>query len=377
MANFSIANGDSATFTDTSAGDGFVIDFDTLDNSFSIRINDVDLFIGGPAGAENELQFQIVQTEGQTVQFADGDRYEIDTPAVWQLGNTNGEPVVRLEVNPDGTIELYGVKEDNGPLVPLQLFNGLTVNTDAIAAAWNDSGDNTIEIDQSETGPTNAAGEFIDVLCFAAGTLIETREGPVAVEDLKISDQVLTYDNGFKPIRWIGSRALTQANLDAQPRLRPIVIRANALGVGYPKRDLIVSPQHRVLVSSAVALRMFECKDVLISAKKLISLDGVETLETAPNGVEYFHILFDAHEIIWSNGAPTESLFTGPEALKSVPEDSRKEILELFPECCEPQFQTHSARYIPQKGKQVRKLVERHRANDKPLIDGLASSDQH
>ncbi|WP_171122927.1 MULTISPECIES: hypothetical protein [unclassified Ruegeria] len=51
MANFSIANGDSATFTDTSAGDGFVIDFDTLDNSFSIRINDVDLFIGGPAGA--------------------------------------------------------------------------------------------------------------------------------------------------------------------------------------------------------------------------------------------------------------------------------------------------------------------------------------
>nr|WP_254428749.1 MULTISPECIES: Hint domain-containing protein [unclassified Ruegeria] len=77
------------------------------------------------------------------------------------------------------------------------MFNGLTVNTDAIAAAWNDSSDNTIEIDQSETGPTNAAGEFIDVLCFAAGTLIETREGPVAVEDLKISDQILTFDNGF------------------------------------------------------------------------------------------------------------------------------------------------------------------------------------
>ncbi|WP_170331859.1 Hint domain-containing protein [Ruegeria arenilitoris] len=374
MVNFSIANGNSTTFVDTTPDGGVVIDFATLDNSFSIQVNGVDLFVGGPPGAPNELQFQTPGTAGQTVRFADGDRYEVNTPAVWQLGNTNDNPVVRLEINPDGTIALYGVKANNGPLVPLELFNGLTVNTAAIAAAWNDSGSNTIVLDQSVTGPTNAAGEFVDVLCFASGTLIETLRGPVRVEDMKVSDQVLTYDHGYKPIRWVGSRHLSGAELDAQPRLKPIMIRADALGVGYPKQDLIVSPQHRVLVSSTVAMRMFDRKDVLIPANKLLSLDGVDVVEDTPDGVTYFHFLFDTHEIVWSNGTPTESLFTGPEALKSVSAEAQQEIKDLFPDCCDPQFEALSARYIPKKGKLMRKLVERHQANQKPLFSGSAAA---
>lgn len=374
MVSFNISGGNSTTFVDTSPGGGLVIDFDTLDNSFSVQINGVDLFVGGPAGAPNELQFQIPATAGQTVRFADGDRYEVDTPAVWQLGNTNGEPVVRLEINPDGTIALYGVKASNGTLEPLELFNGLTVNTDAIAAAWNDSGSNTIVVDQSVTGPTVATGDFDDVLCFASGTLIETTLGPVPVENLQIADQVLTYDHGFQPIRWIGSRRLSRAELDAQPRLKPILIRADALGAGYPKQNLIVSPQHRILVSSAVALRMFDCKDVLIPANKLLSLDGIDILQDTPDGVVYVHFLFDAHEIVWSNGAATESLFTGPEALKSVSNEARQEIKDLFPECCDPKFQAHSARHIPQKGKLMRKLVQRHQTNQKPLFEGATGS---
>ncbi|MCG7521438.1 Hint domain-containing protein [Ruegeria sp. Ofav3-42] len=374
MADFSIADGDPVEFIDTSPGGGLVINFDKLDNSFNLQINGVQLFVGGPAGAANELQFQVPGTSGQTVRFADGDRYEFDTPEVWRLGNTNMQPVVRLEINPDGTIALYGVKTNNGPLEPLELFNGLTVNTAAIAAAWNDNGSNTILLDQSETGPTNAMGKFVDVLCFASGTLIETLQGLVRVEDLQVSDQVLTYDNGYKPIRWIGSRGLSSAELDAQPRLKPILIRANTLGEGYPNQDLIVSPQHRILVSSAIAMRMFDCKDVLIPANKLLSLEGVDVMQDAPEGVVYFHLLFDTHEIIWSNGTPTESLFTGPEALKSVSTEAQQEIKDLFPECCDPQFQAHSARYIPEKGKLMRKLIQRHQANRKPLLDGFEGS---
>lgn len=367
MADFNISGGGGATFTDTSPGGGFVIDFDSLDNSFSLQVNGVNLFVGGPAGAPNELQFQENSTFGQTVRFDDGDRYEFDTPAVWQLGNTNGEPVVRLVVEPDGTIELFGVKANNGALVPLELFNGMTVNSAAIAAAWNDSGSNTITIDQSVTGPTNADGEFVDVLCFASGTLIETQQGPVPIEDLRAGDQVLTHDHGLRPIRWIGSRSLSGAELEAQPRLRPILIRANALGDGYPKQDLVVSQQHRILVSSAVAMRMFDCQDVLIPAKKLLPLNGIDYSSNTAESVEYFHMLFDRHELIWSNGALTESLFTGPEALRTVTAEARQEIQDLFPECCDPQFEALSARYIPKKGRYMRKLVERHQANNKPL----------
>jgi hypothetical protein len=81
----------------------------------------------------------------------DGDEYGTDTPQVWQLSGTNVNPIVRLEINPDGTIVLYGVKANGGTLEPLELFNGLSVNTAAIDAAWNDTGSNTIVVSQALT----------------------------------------------------------------------------------------------------------------------------------------------------------------------------------------------------------------------------------
>ena len=203
--------------------------------------------------------------------------------------------------------------------------------------------------------------------CFAAGTLIETQNGLTRVEDLTVSDQVLTYDHGYQPLRWVGSVELSPADLRANPKLRPILIRADALGMGYPKQDLIVSPQHRVLVSSAIAQRMFNTKEVLIPAKALLALAGIERLEPCATGVTYFHLLFDDHQIVWSNGTPTESLYTGPHALNAVSPESRVEIETLFPTLCEPGFKPTSARFIPKKGKQMHKLVQRHRDNDKPI----------
>jgi hypothetical protein len=75
----------STTFADTTPGTGLVIDFDSLDNSFNVQINGVNLFVGGPAGAPNELEFQADATSGQTVRFSDGDQYAINTQEIWQL----------------------------------------------------------------------------------------------------------------------------------------------------------------------------------------------------------------------------------------------------------------------------------------------------
>ncbi|MBO9472651.1 Hint domain-containing protein [Shimia sp. R10_1] len=369
MPSFSISGGNSTTYTDPTPGNGFVIDFDRLDNSINVQINGVDLFVGGPAGAPNELQFQTAATAGQTVRFADGDRYGTNTPEIWQLRNSgvDPDPVFRLEINPDGTIALYGMKFNNGPLEELELFNGLTVNSAAIASAWNDDGPNTVVVDQSVTGPTNASGDFEDVPCFVAGTQIETLLGSKPVEALHAGDLVLTYDGTYEPIRWIGSCALDGAHLRATPKLKPILIKANALGLGYPQRDLCVSPQHRMLVSSKVAMRMFGTRDVLVPAHKLLPLDGIEVLGDTSEGVTYWHILFDDHQVVWSNGAPSESLFTGPQALKALSPAGRAEIETLFPEICAPGFKPTSARHIPAQGKRVKKMVARHQANNMPI----------
>jgi hypothetical protein len=374
VTSFSIRDGNPTSHDDTTPGTGTTIDFDILDNSFGVRVNGVELFVGGLPGAPHEAEFQANATAGRTVRFADGDEYGTDTPQVWQLGNTNGEPVVRLQINPDGTIRFHGVKSNDGPLEPLELYNGMSVNAAAIASAWNTDGPNTIVVDQGVTGPTMASGEFEDVPCFASGTLIETRNGPVRVEALAVGDRVLTHDNGDQTIRWIGSRHLSRARLQANPRLRPVRIRANALGPGCPERDLIVSPQHRVLVSSLISLRIFECEDVLIPANKLLPLEGVEVMGDSPCGVEYWHILLDGHEIVWSNGTPTESLLAGPQALKAICPERRAEIASLFPEILEPGFTPASARHIPTKGRLAKKLVQRHRANNKPLCRLSASA---
>ncbi len=203
-------------------------------------------------------------------------------------------------------------------------------------------------------------------LCFVRGTMIRTETGDVAVERLQRGDMVLTSDNGAKPILWIGSRVLDAARLKASPKLYPIRIKAGALGGGCPEADLYVSPQHRVLVRAKVAERMFGRAEVLVAAKQLLLIDGIDYV-TDFDEVEYFHILFDQHEIVCSNGAETESLYTGPQALKSVTPEQREEILELLPELADLDYTAKSARQIL-SGRQGRRLSYRLHKNAHSVI---------
>lgn len=203
-------------------------------------------------------------------------------------------------------------------------------------------------------------------VCFCRGTLIETEQGPVAIEALRPGDMVRTRDNGLQPIRWIGSSVVSGAALAANPKLRPIRIGTGALGPGMPSAPLLVSPQHRVMISSQIALRMFDTDEVLVAAKSLLGAAGIEVAEDVPEA-EYFHMLFDRHEIVCSNGAVTESLYTGPEALRCIDPDALEEIMTLFPELRLAVETPVPARPIP-AGRQARRLVARHVENSKPLF---------
>jgi hypothetical protein len=196
------------------------------------------------------------------------------------------------------------------------------------------------------------------VVCFAAGTLILTQQGRRPVEDLAPGDLVQTRDHGLQPIRWAGKRVLSPAELAANPKLRPIRIRKGALGRDLPAADLVVSPQHRVLVRSRIAQRMFGADEVLVAAKQLCQIDGIEVAEDMA-GVAYHHIMFDRHEVVISNGAETESLFTGPEALKAVGAVALTEILTLFPELANENHRPEAARTIA-IGRRARQMAERH-----------------
>lgn len=203
--------------------------------------------------------------------------------------------------------------------------------------------------------------------CFMRGTLIETDRGEIAVEDLKKGDLVRTVLHGDQPIRMIYSSLITARMLAREPKLRPVRIRAGCLGQGLPGRDLFVSPQHRMLVRSRIVQRMFNRESVLVPAIKLTEHDGIEQVDM--DGVEYFHIVFDRHELVISNGTLSESLYPGPQALEAVPAECRAEIENLFPGIFEGASSPEPAAKFVSKRAQVSDMVRRHNKNGAALVN--------
>ena len=168
------------------------------------------------------------------------------------------------------------------------------------------------------------------IICFTPGTLIATKRGEIRVQQLKVGDMVLTRDNGVQPLRWVGRRNLHRDDLARMPSYQPILITAGALGRNMPQQDMLVSPNHRMLVTSELAEVMFGEREVLVAAKHLTGLDGVDP---APHSkVSYIHIMFDNHEIVLADGCWAESFQPGDHSMAGIKSEQRQEIIALFPE---------------------------------------------
>jgi Ca2+-binding RTX toxin-like protein len=180
-------------------------------------------------------------------------------------------------------------------------------------------------------GSTMTFSEIENVVpCFTPGTTIATPKGERLVEELQEGDRIITRDNGIQEIRWVGRKEMSGKALVANPHLKPILVRAGSLGNGLPERDMLVSPNHRMLVASEKTQLYFEEREVLAAAKHLVGSDGIQAVDVM--GTVYIHFMFDRHEVVLSNGAWTESFQPGDYTLKGIGNAQRNEIFELFPE---------------------------------------------
>ena len=144
--NFSVANGNSQTFSALAADLGFIFDVYRLDNSFTLNINGTNL-------TTSELQFQPNQTDN--VRFFNGDRYGTGSiPQIYTMTGTAANPLVRIIIHKNGAISMYGSKTSGGPLFPLQLYNGNNFNT----IIWNQTSTNTVVVSQLVVGATYISG---------------------------------------------------------------------------------------------------------------------------------------------------------------------------------------------------------------------------
>jgi hypothetical protein len=188
----------------------------------------------------------------------------------------------------------------------------------------------------------NLTRDNTNVACFVMGTLIDTPDGPRAIEALARGDLVHTLDNGPQPVLWTGARSVS-----AEGILAPVHIKAGAMG---NHSALEVSPQHRILVSGWKAELLFGEPEVLVAAVHLVNECTI--VRRYGPGVTYLHILFDDHQIVSAHGLLSESFHPGAVGLSGVSHDSRRELETLFPEL------THNAAAGPLTARRTLKSHE-------------------
>lgn len=219
-----------------------------------------------------------------------------------------------------------------------------TVDRDAVLASGSDQVVNFTVTGVDTLGTQTDTVSITLLICVARGTLIETPCGPVPVETLAAGDLVTTLDQPPQPVRWIGSRQVSSAELRTDPALFPVRIKQGALGPQRPNRDLLVTQNHRIFLEDWRAELLFGEPQVLVPAKALLN-DVTIVRDYSVDEVEYFHILFDDHHVIFTDGAPTESLHPGNYTMSAMSPEAKEELGRLVPQLDSPEGYGATARH--------------------------------
>ncbi|MDJ0824848.1 MAG: Hint domain-containing protein [Rhodobacter sp.] len=230
----------------------------------------------------------------------DGDGFFNDQLDVTNLTDAGGNPVDAWDVV---------VSDDGSGNALLSFPNGESVVLQGVAPS---------EVTGAQL--LNSAG----IPCFTPGTLIATPRGEVPIEALKTGDRVTTRDGPPQEILWLGERSLGPPDLLAAPHLKPILIPQGAVGNHTP---LLVSPQHGMLFGPDHGLD----GERFVRAKHLAEAPGPVRIAHGKRRVRYIHLMCARHQVIYANGAPTESFYPGPQTLRMFSGETLMELRRLIP----------------------------------------------
>ncbi|MCL3882869.1 choice-of-anchor L domain-containing protein [Marivita sp. GX14005] len=311
--------------------DGFTVTLSVVAPVNAGVQNTIKIGIADVQDSNYDSNLLIAGGSAQSSLVADDDTLNIG------LNSTKIVDVLANDSTTAGTMtitQINGIAVVAGDSVTLTSGQVVTLNPDGTLSVQSDGDTETAYFNYTvENGLGNSDTGVVQVTqmpCFVAGTLIDTPRGPVAVETLRPGDLVLTLDDGAMPVRWAGARETV-----AEGRFAPILISAGSFGA---ERDVLLSPQHRVLIRDIWAELLFGEAEVLIKARDLVNGCTVRQVTTgAP--VTYVHLLFDRHEILTSSGLASESYLPGPMMAQSFDAEAQAEIITLFPELAD-----HAAR---------------------------------
>ncbi|MEW2914355.1 choice-of-anchor L domain-containing protein [Leisingera sp. JC11] len=307
--------------------DGFTITLTFVAPVNAGEINTLKIGVADTADSSYDTNLLIAGGSVQTAVVAQDDQDDI------AINKTRVIDVLENDTATSGTLTITHINDQAvsaGDTVTLTTGQQITLNADGTLTVVTDGDLETVYFNYTaDNGLGNSDTGLVQinqtVPCFLRGTLIRTPDGEIPVEDLRPGMEVLTYDNGPQVLQWTGSRRTS-----CTPDTAPIRFAAGSCG---NSRDLYVSPQHRMLVDGPPAQLLFGEDEVLVKAKDLVNDKTVRPALDMPQA-EYFHLLFGSHQILWANGALSESYQPGPESAAGFDAGTQAEIRELFPELC-------------------------------------------
>lgn len=309
-SNLYVDNAQSADTYNTQM-DGFTVTLTLKAPVNPGEVNTIKIGIADGGDASYDSNLLIAGNSIQTALVAGDDSLDVrmgDTAELDLLANDSssaGGTLTVTHVNGQPVTAGDSVTLSNGEVIQI------TDSGMILASSGQDIGSSIFTYQVAdEAGNTDVGYVTLNTTapCFVAGTRIDTPLGPVAVEDLRPGDLVLTVDHGAQRVRWVGRSSRRASGSDA-----PVEIAQGTLGATRTTR---VSPQHRLLLREPRATLLFGQAEVLVRARDLIDGQHLRRVEDGTE-VTYVHLLFDRHEIVVGDGVASESFLPGPETLQS------------------------------------------------------------
>lgn len=281
----------------------------TGDNAISaLSGNSYTIENGGTINLGTLSTSEISALGGSTITFGDGGGTLVITPAsgvtlltfsnIHGFGNTGST----IEIPGSGKVT-NATYDSTSKTTSITTDNGITVKV---------SGDYTISnnsLYQQESGgnlyisasPTNSLGTSAVLVCFLSGSMIRTSKGDVAVEDIQIGDQVVTFDwrnnqDVIRPVIWTGKgHCKVRFDLPDDEAGWPVRVIKNAISDGVPYKDMLITAEHCLFF-----------RDRFVPVRMLVN--GVSIFyDKSITSYDYYHVETEQHSVITADGMLTES----------------------------------------------------------------------
>lgn len=245
--------------------------------------------------------------QGNTGTLADGD-------------STNND-FIDLSGYYDHISELHADQADDGIL-----NQSNTIDTRGQSVDYSDNSEFGTGEGITFSGASADGGSFTEentgVVCFAAGTMIDTPNGPSAVETLVPGDLVNTRAGGAQALLWVGRSDLTLMAGTCDPHHTPVRFKP---AHGSEARAVLVSPQHCIL------MRLQNGKELFARARHLAEETRCASFACGRAKVSYVHLCFSKHSIVISQGIPSESFYPGAWARRMISAANHASLLDRVP----------------------------------------------